>query len=164
MVHRHWSLRTTWTAYDGGSQSRLGIHDGTVSCLRSGWLVAASNLSPQGKPWSFLRYVLGCVFVVVASRRGPAGYRPFPAFFVTWRTWRIFDYARDGKVEDSRSLLPKNESSLFGKVSTCDDKFLHFVECQWETSGCMKDTSSRLQQDPRARTLKTVTYWRSTSG
>ena len=41
---------TTWTAYVGGSQSRLNIHDGTVSCLRSSWPVAASEFSPQGKP------------------------------------------------------------------------------------------------------------------
>lgn len=43
-----WSC-TTWTTYGGGSRSRLGIHGGTVSCLRSGWPVAASELSPQGK-------------------------------------------------------------------------------------------------------------------
>lgn len=138
-------------AYDGGSRSRLGIHDGTVSCLRSGWLVAASELSPQGKPWYLLRYVLG------HPRRCRIA-RPSCSLFSD-RSPRASSHGESGEPSKERRgrlavvPFPRGACLVASRESFHVRGVAAFCRVSVRPSACTKDTSSRSRQLIRARTL-----------
>lgn len=116
---------TTWTSYGGGSRSRLGIHGGTVSCLRSGWPVAASELSPQGKltscnPRDCPRRCHSARVSRKATNR---------SVFFRRKPGEPSDKRK--KMEDSRFLLPGMSCCSCNAVSNQNRWEVSAFECQW---------------------------------
>lgn len=142
MAYRHWPRRTTWTIRGGSSPSRATIRDGTVSCLRSGWLVATSKFLHKVRAHYDLSVVLVVVFHLYHRRENVLEAEPRPSYVFSKgdrnleNPWMKRERKRDGKKNGRLARLLPQEWVVAPERLRCPIK-----EKDWEVSAVQSSVS-----------------------